>query len=210
MASIIIDNRGLPCPQPVINTQKALAVLEQEELTSLVDNLPAKENLIRLATSLGYSYSVREDPDLFAVTISKSVNATLTLPSEPELFPHATTDDQNLVVATRRLILITGTGWAQGPPELSQALLKSLLYTIIQEPTDLPAYLVLLNSGVTLLTAVSPLLPSLQTLASLGVEILACGICTNYYHIDLPLAVGRVSNMYEIYGLLSKHTVLTI
>ena len=45
-----IDARGLACPEPVLLTKKALANNETE-LTVLVDNLTAVQNVTRFATN---------------------------------------------------------------------------------------------------------------------------------------------------------------
>jgi len=54
----IVDARGLSCPQPVILTKKALE--ESDEVTTIVDNSTAVENVTRLATSKGFSVEVEE------------------------------------------------------------------------------------------------------------------------------------------------------
>jgi peroxiredoxin family protein len=47
-------------------------------------------------------------------------------------------------------------------------------------------------------------LEDLQTAASQGVEILACGTCLNYFELKEKLRTGRISNMYEILSVLSQ------
>ena len=54
----IVDARGLSCPQPVILTKKALE--ESDEVTTIVDNRIAVENVTKLATSKGFSVEVRK------------------------------------------------------------------------------------------------------------------------------------------------------
>ena len=44
----------------------------------------------------------------------------------------------------------------------------------------------------------SPLLEDLKTLEAEGVEILSCGTCLGFYGLKEKLAIGSVSNMYEI------------
>ncbi len=43
----IVDARGLQCPQPVVLTSKAITVADQ--VTVIVDNAVARENVTRLA-----------------------------------------------------------------------------------------------------------------------------------------------------------------
>ncbi|MFA6844749.1 MAG: sulfurtransferase TusA family protein [Sphaerochaetaceae bacterium] len=48
-----VDARGLSCPQPVILTKKALCG-KPSELTVVVDNRAAVENVSRYAKAMGY------------------------------------------------------------------------------------------------------------------------------------------------------------
>ena len=53
-----IENRGLTCPQPVLNTKKALEELSRQGiedyvLTAIVDNDAAKENVAHFAAFAG-------------------------------------------------------------------------------------------------------------------------------------------------------------
>jgi len=54
-----IDARGLSCPQPIIETKKAV----DKKVTSmsvLVDNIAAKENVSRFAKGMKYDVTVKE------------------------------------------------------------------------------------------------------------------------------------------------------
>lgn len=55
---IEIDARGQACPKPVIMTKKELDNLSEGVLTTIVDNEVAKDNVSKLANSLGYEYKV--------------------------------------------------------------------------------------------------------------------------------------------------------
>ncbi|MDC7244976.1 MAG: sulfurtransferase TusA family protein [Sphaerochaetaceae bacterium] len=56
-----IDARGLSCPQPVIETKRAVDKKE-EQLSVLVDNIAAKENVGRFAKAMKYDVTI-EDTD---------------------------------------------------------------------------------------------------------------------------------------------------
>ena len=49
---IEIDARGLACPKPVINTKKELDNIEQGIVIVTVDNDVAKQNILKLSSSL--------------------------------------------------------------------------------------------------------------------------------------------------------------
>ena len=81
--------------------------------------------------------------------------------------------------------------------------MRAFLHTL-GEAEVRPQKMILVNSGVKLACEGSPALEDLQTLASQGVEILACGTCLNYFELKEKLRAGRVSNMYEILSALCQ------
>lgn len=54
-----IDARGLSCPQPIIETKKAVDK-KVPSLSVLVDNIAAKENVSRFAKVMKYDVTVEE------------------------------------------------------------------------------------------------------------------------------------------------------
>jgi hypothetical protein len=44
----------------------------------------------------------------------------------------------------------------------------------------------------------APTVPALLDLERVGVTILVCGTCVDYYELKGKLGVGAISNMYEI------------
>lgn len=67
----MVDARGLSCPMPVVMVQKEVNKNSPAELTVLVDNQCAVENVSRFAGSQGYKVSVKADGDDFTLTLSK-------------------------------------------------------------------------------------------------------------------------------------------
>ena len=57
-----VDARGLSCPEPVIQTQNAMASGEAA-YEVLVDNVVAKENVSRFANHQGYQVQVEKQGD---------------------------------------------------------------------------------------------------------------------------------------------------
>lgn len=66
-----IDCRGLACPQPVLETKKALEEQEAGEIVVLLDNPGSKENVRRFAESQGCRVSLDEEKGTFFLTIQK-------------------------------------------------------------------------------------------------------------------------------------------
>lgn len=56
----VVDARGLNCPQPVIETKKAVKD-KPVKLEVIVDNIAAVENVTRFAKASGYDVERRED-----------------------------------------------------------------------------------------------------------------------------------------------------
>lgn len=66
-----LNAKGLACPLPVIQTKKLL--LENDVVETTVDNFVATQNLEKLATQLGYNFTVKEISNTeYIVTISKT------------------------------------------------------------------------------------------------------------------------------------------
>lgn len=54
-----IDARGQSCPIPVVLTKKAIDQ-KPNKLEVIVDNVAAKENVTRFATTMGYKVTIKE------------------------------------------------------------------------------------------------------------------------------------------------------
>ena len=61
-----------------------------------------------------------------------------------------------------------------------------------------PETMLFYNGGAKLTCEGSESLEDLKELKSRGVKILTCGTCLNYYELSDKLAVGEVTNMYDI------------
>ncbi len=67
----LVDARGLSCPVPVIKTKEALEAITSGEVVVLLDEEVAKENVLRLARSLGCKVEVAEHAGEFKLTIGR-------------------------------------------------------------------------------------------------------------------------------------------
>ncbi len=66
-----IDARGLSCPQPIIETKKAVDK-KITKMTVLVDNIAAKENVTRFATVMKYNVVAQETSYGWQLELTKS------------------------------------------------------------------------------------------------------------------------------------------
>ena len=90
-----------------------------------------------------------------------------------------------------------------GSDELGEILLKAFINNL-KEVTPYPAAIIFYNSGAKLLLNNSAVIDSLKTLEQLGVRILVCGVCVEYYNIKESLSTGLISNMHEITEHLTR------
>ncbi len=67
----MVDARGLSCPVPVVRTKAALEALTSGEVVVLVDEEVARENVLRLARSLGCVVDISEEEGEFKLTIGR-------------------------------------------------------------------------------------------------------------------------------------------
>jgi|LSQX01.3.fsa_nt_gb selenium metabolism protein YedF len=198
---IEVDARGELCPRPVIMTKKELDKLDEGTITTIVDNEVAKDNISKLASGMGLKFTVdKTKEDEYYIHINKWITEKVTeevLACEVDHFKDLT-------------IVFNSDKMGQGNEELGGILVKGLMYTI-KETTPLPSTLIFYNSGVKLTCEGSEALDDLKAMESAGVEILSCGLCLDYYRIQDKLAVGHITNMYNIYEKMrNSNNTITI
>lgn len=68
---MIVDARGLLCPEPVVRTQRAVKD-GLSELTVLVDAEAAKENVTRFAASRGYNVTINQEGADYTLSLTRA------------------------------------------------------------------------------------------------------------------------------------------
>lgn len=183
-----IDATGLACPLPVIETKKALKDMSQGQLDVVVDNLIALQNLEKMATKMGLTYNletIREGKHIIHISVGE---AGKTAEEERQVLQG---------VSGRKVVVLASDRMGAGDSGLGRVLMNSFIYALT-ELDELPDKVLLYNSGVKLAVTGSNALTDLQKLSSRGVEILNCGTCLNFFGLTEKLAVGSITNMYEI------------
>jgi len=66
-----VDARGLLCPEPVLLTKKAIEKEKGGTIRVLVDNNAARENVTRLAKSLGWNITITTREDEYEIVLTK-------------------------------------------------------------------------------------------------------------------------------------------
>ena len=188
----IIDCKGMACPLPVVNAKKASEQLTPgDTLTVLVDNEIAVQNLTRFAEHKGFTVSAEKKAEKeYAVIMTVAGSA-----------PASDTQEEiSCVMDTRRkgmLVVLSGNVMGTGDPKLGTSLMKAFVFALTKQD-QLPDTILCYNTGAYLTCEGADTLEDLKLLESEGVTILTCGTCLDFYGLKEKLAVGDVTNMYDI------------
>lgn len=71
METKTVDARGLSCPQPIVETKRALDKLSGGRVEVLVDTVTSRENVTRFGTNAGWKCSSEPDGDGYKVILEK-------------------------------------------------------------------------------------------------------------------------------------------
>ncbi|MES9995170.1 sulfurtransferase-like selenium metabolism protein YedF [Desulfovibrio aminophilus] len=189
MSEIILDCRGLPCPQPVLTSKRRIEESAPEALRVLVDNEPARENVSRFLTSQGYAAKVEPIAGGFAIVGRRAAGA------------HAPAEEQAKSIQgeaeTRITVFITAETIGRGDDGLGGRLMLNFLSTLPELGNELWR-LVLVNGGVRLAVEGHPCLEKLQHLEAAGISILVCGTCLEHYGLLDKRRAGQTTNMLDV------------
>ena len=165
-----LDATGLSCPLPVLEAKKALREMEVGQLEVVVDNIIALQNLEKMAKQMGLTHELQTiDEDRHTIVINLG---------DGEAHPRTSRGETVVVLASDQM--------GSGDPELGRVLMKSFIYAL-SELEELPAKVLLYNSGVKLAVEGADTLGDLRKLAERGVEILSCGTCLNFFNLTEQL-----------------------
>ena len=150
----------------------------ETKLIVLVDNEPAVQNVTRFAEGKNCEVKSEKISD-----------------NEFKIEIMAAKDDFIIAVSSNEM--------GQGEKALGQTLIKAFLFAVTKQD-KLPSKVLFYNSGAYLTCEDSDSLEDLKTLEAEGVEIYTCGTCLNFYDITEKLAVGSITNMYDIVEMMEK------
>lgn len=189
-----LDCRGLSCPQPVLETKKALEGMGAGDLLVIVDNEAACTNVRNFAQAQGCEVEVEGQGGDFRLLIHRpeSLGASVVAPvvcASPE--------------ARDTVILISSEVLGRGDDDLGQTLMAAYLDTLSQFAKRI-SHVILMNSGVKLAVGGSQVLEQLRGLEKVGAQVLSCGTCLNHYGLRERLEVGTISNMLSILETLFR------
>ena len=178
-----LDCRAQQCPHPVVETRKTLLAAPGEALTVLVGDDVARENVGRMAASLGFSVQIAPTAGGFALQLAPAADPDRGAAQAPAAGP--------------TVIYIGAEIMGSGSDELGRLLLKNFLITLL-DLDSAPDAILFVNAGVKLVCRGAEVCESLEQLACRGTDIAACGLCLDFFGLKQEVAVGRVTNMFDI------------
>ena len=190
-----VDARGMACPLPVVNAKKAAEEMTQSGvLTVLVDNEIAVQNLRRFADHKGYAVSSEKTAEnTFAVIMQVTAQRETPQPVAAMQQPACAPDMRRRGM----LVALTANVMGTGDEKLGRALMKAFVFALTRQD-QLPETILCYNTGAYLTCEGADTLEDLRALEAEGVTILTCGTCLDFYGLKEKLAVGGVTNMYDI------------
>lgn len=181
-----LDARGLQCPKPLMMAKKELDA-GCDSLIVKVSNEAAVSNLSHLAKRLGREVCVEQQEDFWNVAIGAG--------AQDDTDEAATCE---CMIKEPYAVFVGKDHVGEGDETLGKSLMKMALYTL-SESDNPPAHLLFMNSGVKLVAGgEQAVVDSVSSLVAQGTEVLVCGTCLDFYGLKDQLAVGEVSNMYDI------------
>ena len=196
MSEETLDMRGKACPEPVLETRRRLAADPGlQVLHVLVNTEGAGENVSRAGRHLGCEVRL-EDLGAGECRITLSRQGAL-----PGLADGKAGARERSPGTCEVAVLISSDSLGEGDRALGRFLMAAFIKTLGQMDPR-PATIAFLNSGVKLTTRGSEVVEELRALEALGVELLSCGTCLDFFKLKDSLEVGLVSNMFEIVSIL--------
>ena len=197
---IEVNAMGKVCPIPVIMTKKVLREnTTGENIMIRVDNEIATQNLIKMAGQLNIKSNVTKlsDAEYTVLYDLEGCEACAVLNDSSVL-------EQG---ADEYVVAINSDKMGTGDEAFGTTLLENFIYALTEQDR-IPKMVVMYNSGVRLVTENEKTVKDLKTLQEKGTEILACGLCLDFYGLKEKLRVGSATNMYRIVEIMRTNKVV--
>jgi selenium metabolism protein YedF len=198
----IIDARGFLCPKPLMLTKKGLAEINfNEQISVLIDNETSKINVERFLKDNNMKVDCIKEDKHYQLTVTKTEEVLKVEAAEEYCEPSSKKIGKYVFLFKDNKV---------ADDELGEILSKAY-FDVINELDSLPEKIIFYHKGVKLVLDNSPFLEHLREIEYLGVKILICGTCVNYYNVIDRVSVGTISNAYDILTALSNaHHIVTL
>lgn len=204
MISRKIDLRGLSCPEPVLRAKKLFDDKTIERIEALVDDDVCVSNLKRLSRSLKASATALEKDGYFEVVMerggeqaSKAEQQVSEEAEEGAALRRPQRQDEGSSPEVGTVIFLAKDTFGEGDPEFSRTLLNLFLQSVLESGHE-PRAILMANTGVKLMAADSSAVQVLDDFRARGCEVLACGLCVEFYGLKDVVPKDQVTNMFAI------------
>lgn len=183
---------------PLVETKKALMGSKPDEaIKILIDNEVSKNNVLKFLEDNGVHAGVSIRGNTYELLLNPAEATALSeeKPLEEYCRPEDGAAKDYVVVFARDRI-------GDGTEELGKMLVGGFLETFMALDR-LPEKIIFINSGIFLILKGSPYLAALKNLEDKGVKLMACGTCMEHYGQVKEMALGEISNAYDILSALT-------
>jgi len=203
----LLDLRGRPNPEPVIEVRRRIGAGDTSHLVVLVDDPRAAEGLAELAGGMGWSSRVERtiEGDLRVSLRTRRSLPSTGLGLAPRPLDPEETHDAPVEPAPRptrpprRVVLVASLRVGEG--EAGEQLLWELLRALPHAPTP-PDAVVLLNDAAQLLDERRGVSDALEALAQGGAVVLVGAACAERFGLANRLRFARPVSTSELASLL--------
>jgi selenium metabolism protein YedF len=195
----IVDTKGQQCPAPLIATKRALKEAHiGESFQIITDNQTSFNNISRFLKDNKTEFSSGESNGVWTLTITKKTSEPVTtIPEEycATEMPHFTRGDFVIAFHSDKM--------GDGDEELGHLLIGNFVKAI-KDLDVLPRKIVFYNRGVILGVDDSHVIDNLREIEKMGVTMLFCATCVEYYSLEEKIKIGTLSNMFEIAQIMTS------
>jgi len=195
---VTVDLRGLVCPEPVIRTKKIFENNVIERVEALVDDDINVQNLSRLARSIKVGFQSLPEGKHHRVVLERRQDGSVQETTEPKNKDEASRETASIKEGTNStVVLISKNTFGEGDQEFSEHLLNIFLQTMF-DSGHRPRAILMANTGVKLMGPNSPFAKVLDDFKKAGCDVLACGLCVEYYGLKEIIPKEQITNMFAI------------
>ncbi len=195
----IVDTKGQLCPAPLIAAKKALRETDEgDSFVVLTDNKTSFDNLCRFLKDNKAEYRVSEAGGVWTMTVTRTRGVVI----------HAKAEDYCTYSVSHFqkgnfVVVISSDKMGDGDAALGHLLMTNFIKAL-KDTDKLPQKIVFYNSGVKLAIKSSEVIDHLMDLEKMGVELMLCSTCVDYYSLSSVIGAGTISNMFAIAEVMTS------
>lgn len=203
MSDILLDCKGMPCPQPVLQCKQCIDNDHPARLSVVVDNEAARQNVTRFLETKGYTAESEAQDGQWSVhgTLADAPAAADEAPCGCEVM----SPGQMAALEQKVTAFIPADVMGVGDDELGGKLMVNFVATLPELGDELWR-IVLVNAGVKLAIPGHPCFDGLKALEDAGVTILVCGTCLDHFNLLEQRGLGETTNMLDVVTSLQLAT----